>query len=95
MELKELVKDLDSVTNWFSLGLHLGVTPYQLKVLKGMKMSVDYKRIKMLDEWINNYHKPTWCKVVQALQEINEIRLSRCIALKHGEFFLNICVKCQ
>ena len=84
--MDNLIIELETVTNWFVLGLHLGVTPSKLKLLKNKKMSVEYKRTQMLVEWINNHYKPTWSTVVRALEGINELQLAGHIAVKYGQF---------
>ena len=84
--MDDLIIELEAVTNWFVLGLHLGVTPCKLKLLKNKKMSVEYKRNRMLVEWINNHHKPTWSTVVHALEGMNELQLAGHITVKYGQF---------
>lgn len=84
MAIDELICDLEPVTRWFDLGLYLGVSEHYLHQLKSEQVCVDYKRVKVLVEWTENCHCPTWCQVVDALKQMDELQLANHVASKHG-----------
>ena len=81
---EEIVDELQPVTRWFDLGLHLGVPAHKLHQLKSERVCVELKRIKVLKEWTNICHCPSWSRVVTTLVQINETQLANHIALKYG-----------
>lgn len=88
-KIDELVRELESVTNWFLLGLSLGVSEGQLHELETQQSSVEYIRVQLLSEWIRRDSEATWLKVVTALRKMGELKLARNVAAKHGLFRLS------
>ena len=88
--LAQLASELQSVTNWFSLGLHFGLPPQKLHKLASEQLSVQSTRIQMLDEWMKCDPQPTWSTVVSALTLTGELQLAKKIASKHG-----LCDECM
>ena len=82
-ELSELMSELKHVNSWIPLGLCLGIKMPKLEAIKQECQNVLERRIQMLNEWQNNVI-PTWCAVVQALDEIGMRRLASELAQKHG-----------
>lgn len=81
----ELVHELESVTNWFLLGLSLGISEGQLHEFE-TQQCVEYIRVQLLSEWIRRDSEATWLEVVTALEKIGESKLARNIEAKHGLF---------
>ena len=71
--LKELSNALDSVVNWFSLGVKLGLEDHELRMIE-QNYHGDNERCKleMLSRWLRSAKLPTWKAIVDALQLIGE-----------------------
>ena len=65
-ELKDLINELEEVTDWFLLGLCLGLFESQLEVIKQDHKTNDERRREVLATWARQ-EKPTWSTVVCAL----------------------------
>ena len=89
-EVRDLDSELHEVTDWIPLGLHLGITLPELKIIKANN-SNDLKmcRIEMFEEWRKKV-TPTWSAVVQALVEIGMRRLASELAQKHGWLYSDV-----
>ena len=83
-EVRDLDSELHEVTDWISLGLHLGITLSELKIIeKNYPNDLSRHRIEMFEEWQKKM-TPTWSAVVQALMGIGMRRLASELAHKHG-----------
>ena len=82
--LEELVSELELVTNWLVLGLHLGVPPEELRCIKGEHVDSEYSRIKVLGVFLERCEgdKQNWSTVVGALTTMGELQLAKTIATK-------------
>ena len=90
MTLEELVVELEPVTNWFVLGLHLGVPVDELRSIQSEHMSTEYSRIKMLAIFLESAAtKATWLEIVIGLTTIGELQLARAIASKYGKIMIH------
>ena len=86
-ERRDLVNELQEVTDWYLLGLCLGLSEPQLKVIKQDYRTNDERRREMLATW-EKQDKRTWSKVVCALMEMGGHHvLASHIATKYGNFF--------
>ena len=86
-ELKDLINELEKVTDWFLLGLCLGLFESQLEVIKQDHKTNDERRQEVLATWARQ-EKPTWSKVVCALMEMGDHQvLASQIAEKYGISF--------
>ena len=66
--LKTLAEDLNEVaTDWFTLGLQLGIKNSSLKVLDSEKNTAAINFRKTLEEWLRN-NKPTHGAIIAALR---------------------------
>ena len=83
IELVDLVRELQDVSDWITFGLYLGVKMPKLNVIKLDCQTVDDCRREMLDVWQKTF-TPTWSAVVQALIGVGMRRLALEIAQKHG-----------
>ena len=81
--LKDLVSELQEVTDWFHLGICLGILLAKLQSIKRDYRHIDERRREVLLAWRDN-EKPTWPKLVSALVDMRNISLAYQIAGKYG-----------
>lgn len=70
ISLKQVLKDTEELTDWFSLGIHLDIPTSDLK-----RIERDYKdpvrcKIEVIDFWLDNDPEPTWSKLAHAVEDI-------------------------
>ena len=75
--LKELSYALDSIVDWYSLGVKLGLRDHELLAIK-QNYHGDNERCKleMLDHSLRSGKPPTWKAVVDALHLMGEYRVA-------------------
>ena len=85
--LKLLDQELQEVSDWFSLGLHLDIPKAKLDDIKldPTLRSTQQLRTEMLSVWMQKLPGPSWCRVVKVLMEIGKKKLAHKIALKYGK----------
>ena len=80
------------MTDWFFLGLCLGLSQSQLEVIEQDHRTNDERRRDVLATWARQ-EKPTWSKVVHALMEMGRHQvLASQIAAIYGNLSTN-CIK--
>ena len=89
---KELLDELQEVTDWMPFGLYLGLTVPTLKQIQKDQQTTDRCRREMLLTW-GKEQTPTWLKVIQALVKIRMFHLAVKIASKYGK--LSVQSKCK
>ena len=82
--LKELSNALDSVTNWHSLGVKLGLKGHELYAID-KNFHGDNERCKheMLSSYLQSAKLPTWIAVTDALQLMGEHAVALKIQAKY------------
>ena len=80
LNLKELSNALDSVVNWHSLGVKLGLEDHELRTIEQNYRGDGSERCKheVLSRYLRSAKLPTWKAVVDALQQMGE----QAVALK-------------
>ena len=83
--LKELSNALDSVVNWHSLGVKLGLEDHELSTIEQNYRGDGNERCKheMLSRWLRSAKRPTWKAVVDALQQMREHTVALKIRAKY------------
>jgi len=90
--LKDLLRELRSVTGWRNLGLHLDIPdPILNDIEESNSGSTDDCRREMLMAWMD-LEVPTWARVVHALIHIGLPVLAAEIAHNHGKQLFH-CVR--
>ena len=86
MTLSELVSELETVTNWFVLGLHLGVPVDELRRINEEHFNTEYSRIMVLEAFMENAasEQNVWSEIVTALATMGEVQLAKTIAIKNS-----------
>ena len=85
--VKLLDLELQEVSDWFGLGLHLDFSPPELHNIKHniTLCSPQEFSTEMFSVWIKKRPEPTWPRAVKALMEIGRETLAHKIALKYGK----------
>ena len=83
--LKELSNALNSVVDWHSLGVKLGLEDYELSTIEKNFHAMGIERCKheMLGRWLRNAKLATWKAVADALQQMGEKKVALKILNKH------------
>ena len=81
--LKDLVSELQEVTDWYYLGLCLGVPFTELQSIKQDYWHIEERKREVLLAW-SEQETPTWVKVVNVLVEMKKMPLAQQIAQKYG-----------
>ena len=82
--VKLLDLELQEVSDWFGLGLHLDIPPPELHNIKH-NIRLCSPQTEMFSVWIKKRPEPTQPCVVKALMEIGREALAHKIALKYGK----------
>ena len=82
MEVNVLCEELSAVSDWYRLGLKLGVPDYRLDEIQRNHSSSRWK-IEMLKMWRQLNPNASWMNVVRALQRIEELSLAKMIRRKY------------
>jgi len=82
LELNDLLSQLNTVDEWYTLGVYLGLHPRILAAIKEECATIEECRTQMLLQW----QTPSWSAVVKALVEIGQDRLASDLAAKYGVF---------
>ena len=65
-------------TEWFKLGLKLGVKKFDLEVIeKNKHLDIEGGLEAMLRKWLRSSKDPTWKAVVEALRQLDEEELAQ------------------
>ena len=82
--LKELSNALDSVVNWYSLGVKLGLEDHELSTIEqNYRGDNERCKAKMLGRWLQIAEFPTWQAVADALCLVGEHKVAAKIQAKH------------
>ena len=83
--LKELSNALDSVVDWHSLGVKLGLEDHELSTIDNDFHGKGNERCKheMLSQWLRNAKLLTWKAVADALQQMGEYKVALKILNDH------------
>ena len=85
IKLKDLCRELESVNDWFHLGLYLDLSHEELTNIQSNYGEARRRRTEVLDSFIRNSTSgATWAAVVEALQILGEDILATRIAAKYG-----------
>ena len=84
VKLKDLVNELQEVTDWFALGVYLGLEMSTLESVRADSMGIDEGRRSMLGIWMRE-QEATWSKVVDALVQMKLYYIAVQIASKYSK----------
>ena len=85
--MKQLDLELHEVSEWYHLGLYVGLSAPELDSIKSdltLRRPAEF-RTKVLSTWTEKLPGPSWSCVVQAVADIGRESLAQKIALKYGK----------
>ena len=82
-DLRDLMNETSTVTQWYLLGIYLEVDLPTLAAIKADHEDTKDRRTNTLIQWWNRV-TPTWSAVVKALVGIGRGMLASQLAKKHG-----------
>ena len=80
--LKELSNALDSVVDWFTLGVKLGLEDHELRTIEHNYRG-DRCKLEMLSCWLRSGKLPTWKAVADAVHLMGEHAVATKIRAKY------------
>lgn len=83
--MKDLIRELEEVTEWDYLGTCLGLPEPTLQTIRRDHRSTKDRKRAVLMEWVK-IKVPTWCRVVHALLEMGMEVLAKRISEKYGKY---------
>ena len=86
IEPHDVLNELSTVSQWYLLGLYLGLRPSTLDLINADYKTTRECRTQMLIEW-QKHVIPTWSAVVKALMGIGREGLASHLAAKYGMCF--------
>lgn len=72
LDVLNLCNALKEVSDWYRMGIALGIPPYELRRIEQDYQGSDRQKTETLDLWLRLDTNATWSNVVSALQKINE-----------------------
>ena len=97
MDLKDVLSELHEVTDWFYLGMCLGIPIATLQAVKKDYKHTDVRKREVFLKWME-IEEPTWSKIVRVLREMGKRALANRIAQNHGNIFsmdMNLLCLCN
>lgn len=92
MNVQKLSNELSSVSNWYQLGIKLGLQPYQLRQIeKEHPAEIERCKVEMLDLWQRNNPGATWRHIVTALKEMGELTAAERIQMNYVKGAASTC----
>ena len=95
--MKNISSELSSVSNWYQLGIHLGLEPTQLRQIEE-RSPTEIERCKkdMIELWLRSKPGVSWKHIVTALREMGgEVATAKWIEQKYvieTGVFLCMCI---
>ena len=85
LDLTSLLQDLNEVTDWFQLGLRLGIKHADLTIIeRNHKDDTERCKEEMLAHWLRNFSNASRRMLVSALREIGHRNLAEQLQQKYN-----------
>ena len=78
-KVRDLSSELKPVTDWYQLGIHLGLQTYELIQIERDHHGNERRKQEMLNLWLRRKPDAGWRDVVSALQQMEENRVAESI----------------
>ncbi len=96
LDLKNLLNELESVYDWQGVGIQLGISYAELKIIKReCHGKVEECKRELFHKWLSRVRNPTWAQIVEALRQMKLINIAGKIEEKCCHGFSEQLVKVQ
>ncbi len=68
----EVFSEVQEITEWMTLGVHLNLELPQLKRIEQMHSDPKRRLLEMLDAWLNTIPEASWSDIVRALRKMEQ-----------------------
>jgi len=82
--LKDLLRELQEVTEWQPFGRHLGLEEPELEAIYEDNQTTEDSRREMIMLWMERDPECSWQKIVNALVQMEALPLAAQIARRYG-----------
>ena len=83
LNISNLSSELRTVTDWYQLGINLGLQTHELRGIKHDYQEKELQKHEMLDLWLRRKPDAAWEDVACALQQMGENRVAETIFQKY------------
>jgi len=85
LSVPNISRELVSVSDWYLLGIKLGLQPHDLRKIQQSHPSANCERwkVEVIDLWLRNSLGSSWKDVVDAVNQMGEHAVARKIQLKY------------
>ena len=94
-DLANLLKELEVVVDWYSLGAYLELPAHTLDTIERESPTIKLRLIKMIQQWLRTGQGCSWRKLVEALYMAGEIGVAETIRTKHLSVTTPVLPKCK
>ena len=92
LRLSDLLRAIDSVSDWFLLGVYLQVSPNKLQEIeKQHNKDASRCKVEMLSLWLQGECTPSWKLLAEALDHMKMCAIAKAIREQHGILGNNVC----
>ena len=83
LSINLLVEELSGVTEWYTLGVFLGLTENEIKEIEQDHEGTARRRMAVLNKWLKKEANPSWLVIISALEKMSETSLANQLRKKY------------
>ena len=83
LSINLLVEELSGVTEWYTLGVFLGLTENEIKEIEQDHDGTARRRMAVLNKWLKKEADPSWLIIIFALEKMSEMSLANQLRKKY------------
>ena len=84
LKIDVLIRELDDVqAQWDILGIHLGFSHNELRVIELDSKDTKHRTTDMLNKWLKKEENPSWERIIAALETMSELNLASQLRKKY------------
>ena len=83
LSINLLVEELSGVTEWYTLGVYLGLTENEIKEIEQDHDGTARRRMAVLNKWLKKETDPSWLILISALEKMSETSLAKQLRKKY------------
>ena len=83
LSINLLVEELSGVTEWYTLGVFLGLTENEIREIEQDHEGTARRRMAVLNKWLKKEADPSWLIIISALEKMSETSLANQLRKKY------------